>query len=57
MNEILFTILVIIVVYCSAGSTTSSGLKGLTTDVGALRVIEPFSIHNICLSVRALHQQ
>jgi hypothetical protein len=24
--------------------------------VGALRVIEPFSIYNICLSVRALHQ-
>jgi hypothetical protein len=38
-------------VYCSAGSTTSSGLKGLTSAVGALRVIDPFSIHNICLSV------
>jgi hypothetical protein len=49
MNEILFKILEIIVVYCSAGSTTSSGLKGLTADVGALRVIEPFSIHNICV--------
>ena len=30
---------------------TTSVCKGPTSAVGALRIIEPFSIHNICLSV------